>query len=191
MTRRDLTPPQTVGPFFHGGLLPEAMNVLVTGETAGERIRIEGCVYDGDGAPVADALVEIWQANAAGRYRHPADRRSAPLDPAFTGFGRAGTDERGFYWLETIKPGRVPFDATRTQAPHLNVFVFARGLLDHLRTRLYFDDERTNTDDPVLRVVPQPRRPTLLAKHQTAGGRVIYRYDVVLQGDGETVFFTL
>src|SRR5438876_878375 len=171
MTRRDLTPPQTVGPFFHGGLLPETMNVLVTQETAGERIRIEGCVYDGDGAPVSDALVEIWQANAAGRYRHPADRRSAPLDPAFTGFGRAGTDERGFYWLETIKPGRVPFDATRSQAPHLNVFVFARGLLDHLRTRLYFDDERTNTDDPVLRDAvengwPQPLE---LEEHSHAG----------------------
>jgi len=191
MTRRDLTPPQTVGPFFHDGLLPETMNVLATGETAGERIRIEGCVYDGDGAPVSDALVEIWQANAAGRYRHPADQRSAPLDPAFTGFGRAATDERGFYWLETLKPGRVPFDATRTQAPHLNVFVFARGLLDHLRTRLYFDDERTNADDPVLRLVPSPRRPTLLAKHETAEDRVVYRFDVVLQGDGETVFFNL
>src|SRR2546430_16801662 len=100
MTRRDLTRPQTVGPFFHGGLLPEAMNVLVTGGTAGERIRIEGCVYDGDGAPGSDALVEIWQPNAAGRYRRPADRRPAPLAPAFTGFGRAGTDERGGYRLE-------------------------------------------------------------------------------------------
>jgi len=141
MSGRALTPPQTVGPFFHI-MLREPMNALATPQTAGTRIRIEGFVYDGDRAVVPDAMVEIWQANAAGRYRHPADLRPAPLDPAFVGFGRCGTDERGFYSFDTIKPGPVPFDAQRVQAPHISMLVFARGLLDHLRTRAYFDDER-------------------------------------------------
>src|SRR5919198_470381 len=141
-----LTPAQTVGPFFHNCLLREdaRRNVLAGPETEGERIRIEGSVYDGDGAPVSDALVEIWQANAHGRYNHPADRRSVPLDPAFTGFGRSGTDEAGGYWFETVKPGPVPFDAERWQAPHMVVMVLARGLLNHLVTRLYFADEAAN-----------------------------------------------
>ena len=190
MSGRALTPPQTVGPFFHI-MLREPMNALATPQTAGTRIRIEGFVYDGDRAVVPDAMVEIWQANAAGRYRHPADLRPAPLDPAFVGFGRCGTDERGFYSFDTIKPGPVPFDAQRVQAPHISMLVFARGLLDHLRTRAYFDDERANADDPVLHLVPQQRRPTLLAKHRPDVGRVVYRFDIVLQGDGETVFFDL
>lgn len=189
MTVRGLTPPQTVGPFFHGGMLNEPQNLLVTPETRGERIRIEGHVYDGDHAPVSDAVVEIWQANAAGRYRHPADQRAVPLDPVFVGFGRAGTDENGFFWFETIRPGTVPFIQNATQAPHLNLAVFARGLLHHLATRLYFHDETANAADPVLGLVPESRRVTLLAAPGKIEGKTVYRFDIILQGDAETVFF--
>jgi len=186
---KPLTPPQTVGPFFHGGMLHETQNVLVTPDTRGERIRIEGRVYDGDRAPVSDAVVEIWQANAAGRYRHPVDQRDVTLDPAFIGFGRAGTDAEGFFWFETVRPGTVPFVAEGDQAPHLNVSVFARGLLHHLSTRLYFRDETATAADPVLHHVPDVRRPTLIAAPAVIDGKKVYRFDIILQGDGETVFF--
>lgn len=186
-----LTPSQTVGPFFHGGLLREGLNVLVTPATQGARIRIEGSVYDGDRAPISDAMVEIWQANARGRYRHPADQRPIPLDPAFVGFGRAGTDEAGSFWFETVKPGRVPFDRETDQAPHINIAVSARGMLDHLFTRLYFEDEAGNGTDPVLQRVPADRRSTLLARRGRVDGNVVYRFDIVLQGEDETVFFEL
>lgn len=184
------TPSQTVGPFFHG-LVREDLNVLARRETQGEHIRIEGCVYDGSGAPVPDAMVEIWQANAHGRYRHAADRRQAPLDPSFIGFGRAGTDDGGRYWFETVKPGVVPFGDTADQAPHINVAVFARGLLDHLFTRLYFADEGANRSDPVLRRVPEGRRSTLIAQRTAVDGKPAYRFDIILQGEGETVFFDI
>ncbi|HET6782170.1 MAG TPA: protocatechuate 3,4-dioxygenase subunit alpha [bacterium] len=190
MTRRGLTPPQTVGPFFHGGMLHRPLNVMIAPETKGERIRIEGHVYDGDRAPVSDAVVEFWQANAAGRYRHPADQRSIPLDQSFVGFGRTGTDEAGTFWFETIKPGAVPFPGGGTQAPHINVAVLARGLLHHLPTRLYFEDDPTVRDDPVLRTIPEKRRATLLAK-RIPGGTPAYQFDIILQGDGETVFFLI
>lgn len=191
MTRRGLTPPQTVGPFFEGGMLHEPQNVLVTPATRGGRIRIEGHVYDGARAPVSDAVVEIWQANAAGRYRHPADQRPVPLDPAFAGFGRAGTDDAGYYWFETIKPGPVPFLTGRNQASHVNVAVFARGLLHHLCTRLYFSDEAANTADPVLRLVPDDRRTGLLAARAQRDGNTVYRFDIILQGEAETAFFDI
>ena len=190
MTARGLTPSQTVGPFFHG-IVGDGLNVLVTPETAGERIRIEGHVYDGDRTPVPDAVLEIWQANARGRYRHPADRRPVPLDPAFVGFGRAATDAAGAYWFETIKPGLVPFIADTWQAPHINVAVFARGLLNHLLTRIYFEDEAGSREDPVLRRVPEHRRRTLLAARTVGRHNVIYRFDIVLQGEAETAFFDL
>ena len=190
-----LAPSQTVGPFFRDCLLREdaRRNVLVEPETAGERIRIEGRVLDGDGMPVPDALVEIWQANTYGRYRHAADRReTAPLDPHFVGFGRSGTDESGTFWFETVKPGRVPFDEHRMQAPHVCVMVFARGLLNHLATRLYFADEPIIEADPVLQRVPAERRLTLLARREPADGeQAVYRYDIILQGAGETAFFNL
>ncbi len=189
MTARALTPPQTVGPFFHGGMLHEADNILVTPDTHGERIRLEGSVYDGGREPVPDAVVEIWQANAAGRYRHPADQRAVPLDPAFVGFGRAGTDEAGRFWFETIRPGAVPFIERGDQAPHVNVAVFARGLLHHLATRVYFRDQGANASDPVLGLVPEDRRATLLADPAKIEGKTVYRFDIVLQGDNETVFF--
>jgi protocatechuate 3,4-dioxygenase, alpha subunit len=188
-----LTSSQTVGPFFAPTLLREdaRRNVLIQPETTGERIRIEGHVLDGDGVPVPDAMVEIWQANAHGRYNHPADRGSAALDPSFLGFGRSGTAEDGSYWFETIKPGPVPFNGERMQAPHICVTVFARGLLNHLVTRLYFEDDPSNASDPVLQSVPADRRATLLARRQQEGNMTVYRFDIILQGTGETAFFNL
>lgn len=191
MSLRGLTPSQTVGPFFHGGLLSAPLNVLATPQTPGERIRIEGRILDGDRAPVPDAMVEVWQADAAGRYRHPLDAGAAAAADGFTGFGRCGTDEAGAFWFETIRPGRVPAPGAGLQAPHLNVAVFARGLLDHLVTRLYFEDEAANATDPVLALVPPGRRGTLLARRVAADGRTVYRFDIILQGEGETVFFEL
>ena len=193
MARHGLTPSQTIGPFFHGEMLRQDMrrNVLAGPETAGERIRIEGRLLDGEGAPVPDGLIEIWQANAAGRYHHPADTRPLPLDPHFLGYGRSGTDAEGRFWFETVKPGAVPYDGSRQQAPHIAVTVFARGLLNHLVTRLYFEDEPANASDPVLRLVPEQRRGTLLARRADVDGAAVYRFDIVLQGAAETVFFEL
>jgi protocatechuate 3,4-dioxygenase alpha subunit len=187
------TASQTVGPFFHDALFraDARRNVLAVPETIGARIRIEGHVYDGDGQAVPDALIEIWQANHHGRYNHPAEQRALPLDPAFIGFGRSDTDAAGRYWFETIRPGPVPFDRERTQAPHICVAVFARGLLNHLLTRLYFADEPANANDPVLSYVPAERRATLLAARADVDGAALYRFDIVLQGAGETVFFDL
>ncbi len=193
MTRLPLTGSQTVGPFFAPALLrPGALRqVLVEPATRGTRIRIEGRVTDGDGAPVPDAMVEIWQAIAAGRYAHPADTGPAALDPSFTGFGRCGTSPDGSYWFETVKPGMVRFDADRLQAPHICLTVFSTGLLNHATTRLYFDDEQENGDDPVLRGVPEGRRKTLVAARVPGTGGITYRFDIVLQGAGETAFFQL
>jgi protocatechuate 3,4-dioxygenase alpha subunit len=188
-----LTSSQTVGPFFAPALLREdaRRNVLTRLDTVGERIRIEGRVLDGDGVPVPDALIEIWQANAQGRYNHAADQGVAQLDSYFLGFGRSGTAEDGSYWFETVKPGLVPFDGERMQAPHICVTVFSRGLLNHLVTRLYFEDESGNVLDPVLQYVPNDRRETLLARREVRDTVVVYRFDIVLQGADETVFFNL
>ncbi len=191
-----LTASQTVGPFFAPAILREdaRRNVLTQAETVGERIRIEGSVFDGDHQPVNDALIEIWQANAHGRYNHPADQGTATLDPTFLGFGRSGTDETGSYWFETIKPGSVPFDNAdaQTQAPHICVTVFSRGMLNHAVTRLYFADEPSNSRDPILQLVPTERRPTLLAQLvQSSGSLPLYRFDIILQGENETAFFNL
>jgi protocatechuate 3,4-dioxygenase, alpha subunit len=197
MSRFPLTGSQTVGPFFEPALLREdaRCNVLTQAETAGERIRIEGRVLDGDGEPVPDALVEIWQANAHGRYNHPADQGPAALDPSFTGFGRSGTAEDGSYWFETIRPGAVPFDKERMQSPHICVTVFSRGLLNHLVTRLYFEDEPTNAEDPILQCVPTDRRATLLAtrvaSRESDDTAVVYRFDIIMQGANETAFFNV
>lgn len=193
MSTFPLTGSQTVGPFFSPALLRDdaRRNVLTRPETAGERIRIEGRVLDGDGVPVPDAMVEIWQANAYGRYNHPTDQGPAALDASFLGFGRSGTEEDGSYWFETVKPGPVPFDGERLQAPHICVTVFSRGLLNHLVTRLYFEDEPANTFDPVLQRVPGHRRATLLARREPGDAAIVYRFDIVLQGAGETAFFNL
>ena len=188
-----LTSSQTVGPFFAPPLLREdaRRNVLTRPDTVGERIRIEGRVLDGDGVPVPDALIEIWQANAQGRYNHDADQGAAQLDSSFLGFGRSGTAEDGSYWFETVKPGLVPFDGERMQAPHICATVFSRGLLNHLVTRLYFEDEPGNALDPVLQCVPNDRRATLLARREARDTVVVYRFDIVLQGADETAFFNL
>jgi protocatechuate 3,4-dioxygenase, alpha subunit len=197
MSTLPLTASQTVGPFFAPALLREdaRRHVLTQPETIGERIRIEGRILDGDGEPVPDALVEIWQANAHGRYNHPADQGPAALDSSFIGFGRSGTDEDGSYWFETIKPGPVPFNEKRMQAPHICVTIFSRGLLNHLVTRLYFADEPANADDPVLQHVPIERQATLLAQrvdtNASNGTPAVYRFDIILQGANETAFFNV
>ena len=183
------TPSQTVGPFFHFVLDHKGDEVLASDATQGERIAIEGRVLDGDGVPLADALIEIWQANAAGRYDHPDDRQQKPLDPAFHGFGRCATDESGRFHFDTIRPGPVPGPGNTLQAPHINVTVFARGMLKHLVTRLYFEGEPLNADDPILGLVSDPeRRATLLAR-RTNGKDGPYVFDIRLQGPNETVFF--
>jgi protocatechuate 3,4-dioxygenase alpha subunit len=183
------TPSQTVGPFFHDSLSWPGAETLVGSDTKGDRIEIVGCIVDGNGAPVPDALIEIWQANAAGRYAHPEDGQLKPIDPAFRGFGRCASDADGRFRFATIRPGRVPGRGNALQAPHINVGLFARGLLRRLVTRIYFEDARENAEDPVLALVQDPaRRATLLAK-RVAGDGAVYRFDIVLQGRGETVFF--
>lgn len=184
------TPSQTVGPFYSIGLTSGVTNVLVSDSIEGQRIRIEGRVFDGDGQPIPDVMVEIWQANAYGRYNHPDDKQEKPLDPSFTGWGRSGTDENCFYSFETIKPGSVPGSGSAVQAPHVNVTIFARGMLTHAYTRLYFADERANASDPVLNSIKnKARRETLIAARQDNNGKAVYRFDIRLQGENETVFF--
>jgi protocatechuate 3,4-dioxygenase alpha subunit len=183
-----LTPFSTVGPFFKVMLLdrPEGSDTLVTPDTRGQRITVEGRLTDGAGRPVLDGLIEIWQADAEGCYRHPEDRRHAAADPAFTGFGRVSTGVDGTYAFHTIRPGAVAGPDGGTQAPHMLVSVLARGIMTRCWTRLYFEDEALNATDRILALVPEARRDTLLAR-PTADGH--YRFDVVLQGDRETVFF--
>jgi protocatechuate 3,4-dioxygenase, alpha subunit len=184
------TPSQTVGPFYSIGLTSRVMNVLTTDSTEGQRVRIQGQVFDGDGQPIADVMVEIWQANAFGRYNHPDDKQEKPLDQSFIGWGRAATDEKCFYSFETIKPGPVPAANGSVQAPHINVTVFARGMLSHAYTRLYFADEPSNDSDPVLNSIrDKARRQTLIANLEAKNGKAVYRFDIRLQGENETVFF--
>lgn len=179
-----LTPYQTVGPFFDFALTIPGGETIAAETTTGRRVAIEGTVVDGAGQPVGDALIEIWQANASGTYAHPADPGDAS-DPSFRGFGRCGTDELGRFRFSTVIPGRVPGPGS-LQAPHLLVGVLARGVLTRLVTRMYFEDQPSNQEDPVLRLVPLDRRLTLVAR-LIAEDR--YQFDVVLQGKGETVFF--
>lgn len=184
------TPSQTVGPFFSIGLSGEGENVLVSDGVKGDRIRLVGRVLDGEGQPVGDALIELWQANASGRYRHPDDNRDdGELEGGFTGFGRAPTAfETGEYWFETVKPGPVPDPEGELQAPHLNLIVQARGMLNPLFTRVYFPDESDANDaDLVMRMVPKDRRDTLVAVAE-GGDPPTYRFDIRLQGEAETVF---
>ena len=180
------TPSQTVGPFFHFALPDEKYETLVTDQTKGERIDIEGRIVDGDGAPLPDALIEIWQANSEGRYDHAEDKQEKALDPTFHGWGRSATDKDGKFRFHTIKPGPVPGPGNTLQAPHVSITVLARGMLKHLVTRLYFEGEKLNADDPILARINEPeRRGTLIAKK--SGSK--YVFDIVLQGDNETVFF--
>jgi protocatechuate 3,4-dioxygenase, alpha subunit len=171
------TPSQTVGPFFSFGLPFEGGNRLVEPEDP-DAIRISGTVYDGAGETIEDALIEIWQANRHGRYRHPEDtREELPLEDGFIGFGRCGTDAEGRYEFVTVKPG-----ATAPHAPHINVIVLARGLLRHLYTRIYFpDEEEANAADPLLSSIEDPAmRETLIARD--------LRFDIHLQGERQTAF---
>jgi protocatechuate 3,4-dioxygenase alpha subunit len=194
MAKLRQTPSQTVGPYFAYGLAPEqygyqqnltsiAGSLMAEGEVGGQRIRVEGRVFDGAGNPVSDALIEVWQADGLGRYAHPADPRGT--NNTFKGFGRCGTgtDPQNRFYFETIKPGQVD----PGQAPHLNVIVSMRGMLLHAFTRIYFSDEAaTNAIDRVLNAVPADRRDTLIAIRQDGN---VYRFDIHMQGDRETVFF--
>ncbi|WP_338831711.1 protocatechuate 3,4-dioxygenase subunit alpha [Bradyrhizobium sp. 27S5] len=190
-----ITPSQTVGPYFKYGLTPNGeyewndafTNNLLTGDVSGERIRVEGKVYDGAGAVIPDCMLEIWQADGQGRFSDPQDARALP-NSSFKGFGRCGTDKSGSYAFDTFKPGVVPDADGKPQAPHVALAVFARGMLLHLYTRIYFDDEAGNAGDSVLALVPADRRATLIAKRNAGAGNT-YSFDVHLQGDNETVFF--
>jgi protocatechuate 3,4-dioxygenase alpha subunit len=170
MTSRPVTPSQTVGPFFHDCLLRDGARCdTIVGNAGGAQIRVEGRVLDGDGVGVPDAVIEVWHS---------------------AGFARVGTEEGGGFAFTTSRPERAPYDGTTLQAPHLSVAVFARGLMNHLFTRIYFEDEPTTAADPILRYVPEARRATLVAKADPDGSLTLrYRFDVVLQGTGETVFF--
>jgi protocatechuate 3,4-dioxygenase alpha subunit len=178
---------QTVGPFFIIGCTWLNRSEIAGEGVAGEPVTIEGLVVDGDGKPIPDALLEIWQANSEGKYAHPEDTQSKPIEPNFQGFGRIPTDDDGKFRFTTIKPGRVPGPDGKAQAPHLAVSVFARGLLRRLVTRIYFPDEGGNSQDYVLNLVEPERRGTLIAKKAANPGS--FEWNVVLQGDGETVFF--
>jgi protocatechuate 3,4-dioxygenase alpha subunit len=183
------TPSQTVGPFFHFALPDGKLETLISDKTKGERIKIEGRVLDGDGKPVPDALVEIWQANADGRYDHADDTQEKPLDPAFHGWGRSATDKDGVFRFTTIMPGPVPGPGNTLQAPHIGVTLFARGMLKHLVTRLYFEGEKLNADDPVLARISEPERRATLIARRANGKDAPFVFDIVIQGDNETVFF--
>ena len=197
------TASQTAGPYVHIGLAPKQAgfdifennfgNVLVTPETKGERIRLEGRVFDGSGALIRDVLLEIWQANAAGRYNHPADKQEdKPIDPSFRGWGRGTSDfQTGVYSFDTVKPGAVVGRHGKLMAPHINVWIVARGINIGLHTRVYFSDEQeANAKDPVLNGIEWvERRKTLIAERTEKDGQVVYQFDVHIQGPDETVFF--
>jgi protocatechuate 3,4-dioxygenase, alpha subunit len=202
------TPGQTLGPFFEQGLLRTRKvfqlpgscsdehdvfdNVLAREEAFGERIRIEGVVYDGLEQPISDALLEVWQANGYGRYHHVLDTSERDLDPGFKGFGRAATDARGGFVFQSVKPGPVAGPGGSLQAPHLNLVLGARGMTRHAFTRVYFEGDARLERDAVLSHVAEPRRRTLIA-HELGqrDGATLYRFDIHLQGEHETVFFEL
>ena len=198
------TPSQTGGPYVHIGLLPKQANIevfennfnnqLVKENTLGERIRLEGQVFDGLGLPLRDVLIEIWQADANGVYPSAADSQGKPADPNFLGWGRTGADfDTGFWSFDTIKPGAVPGRKGTTQAPHIALIIFARGINIGLNTRVYFDDEaEANAQDPVLKGIEwAPRRQTLIAMREERDGAVVYRFDIRIQGEDETVFLDI
>jgi protocatechuate 3,4-dioxygenase, alpha subunit len=201
----EITPSQTVGPFFAYGLTPKGRcdwdpngsyawknsieSNLVTPDASGTRIRIEGIVYDGDNLPINDCMIEIWQADAQGRYADP--RAGASSNTQFKGFGRSATDKAGVFAFDTIKPGSVAGPGGKPQAPHIVVCIFSRGMIRQVYTRLYFDDEAANAADPVLTLVPADRRGTLIARKQASTDPALYRFDIRVQGGDETVFFDI
>jgi protocatechuate 3,4-dioxygenase alpha subunit len=194
------TPSQTAGPYVHigcvpnfceiGGVYPEDLGkTMVNDKTKGGRITVKGHVIDGADTPLRDALIEIWQADAAGLYNSPSEMRGT-ADPNFTGWGRCPTDmQTGEFVFETVKPGRVPFRDGRPMAPHITFWVVARGINIGLQTRMYFGDEqKANEEDPILqRIEHKVRVPTLIAR---AEGNT-YHFDIHLQGENETVFFDI
>ena len=203
------TASQTAGPYVHIGLAPLQTglsvfennfgNVLTNAQTQGQRIRIEGRVFDGIGTVLKDVLIESWQANAQGKYAHPADQQGGKtIDPNFRGWGRSCTDfDTGVYTFDTIKPGLVAGRSGRFMAPHISLWIVARGINLGLNTRLYFSDEaEANAKDAVLNLIEwEARRTTLVAQRYDADksidGAVVYRFDIRLQGEGETVFFDI
>ncbi len=202
----DITPSQTVGPYFAYGLAPhsrcnwqpssdydskETVGAdLVTPDATGQKIRIEGRVLDGDGLPINDAMIEIWQADGQGRYAHPRDDRARP-NTKFKGFGRSATDKSGAYSFDTVKPGSVPGPGGKPQAPHVVFCIYSRGMLRQVYTRLYFSDEAANAVDPILALVPTDRHGTLIAHKETRGDLAVYTFDIRVQGENETVFFDI
>jgi len=179
---------QTVGPYLHIGLTWLNTDRIAAPGVQGERFTIQGRLLDGDGVGVNDGMIEIWQANAQGKYAHPEDKQKKALEPGFRGFGRVPTNAKGAFRFSTIKPGSVPGPDGKAQAPHLVVSVFLRGSLKHLPTRIYFPDDPANAKDPLLGLVPPARRGTLIAK-KVAGRKGLLEWNVILQGRGETVFF--
>jgi protocatechuate 3,4-dioxygenase, alpha subunit len=184
-----LTPSQTGGPYLELGLLRDLITPELVDPDDPRALRIRGRLVDGAGEGVPDGGIEIWQANAAGRYRHPADdRQDVPLEEGFLGVGRSGTQDGGRFEFVTVKPGPVPWPGGGMQAPHIAVTIFARGLLKHAVTRLYFPDEpEANAADPVLSRLPPERRESLVAVEEDGG----LRFDIRLQGSGHTTFFAV
>lgn len=190
MTELALTPSQTVGPYLAIGLFRDPIGPQLVDPADPRALRIRGLLLDGAGEPVSDGMVEIWQANAAGRYRHEVDTQAEiPLEEGFLGFGRSGTADGGSFSFTTIKPGAVPWPEGGLQAPHVVVVVFARGLLKHAVTRMYFPDEaEANGADPILSRLGVDAAATLVAAAQQDGS---LRFDIRLQGAGQTTFFAV
>ena len=191
MTEYGITASQTVGPFLKIGLVREGQEYVVPKNTNGA-LKVQGRVYDGEGKPVPDAMIEIWQANVHGKYNHPEDLSDAELVKGFNGFGRSCTDEEGCFFFVTVKPGRVAGLGNTLQAPHIAINVFARGMLKQQVTRLYFSDEiHANSEDPVLNSIDDAEvRETLVAsKVNDENGMPCYKLNIHLQGEKETAFF--
>ena len=182
------TPSQTVGPFFRIGLQWLYADNLAGEGVSGQKLEITGRIFDADGQPIPDAILELWQANTDGKYAHPDDMQEKPTEPTFTGFGRIPTAEDGSFRFATIKPGHVPGPDGKLQAPHIVVSVFMRGLLRRLVTRIYFPDEPANKDDFALNLVEPSRRHTLIAQKSTSNPTQLV-WNVIMQGPNETVFF--
>jgi protocatechuate 3,4-dioxygenase alpha subunit len=186
---------QPIGPFYHFALTPgwstgdNSAGVMAGPEARGERARLVVRVLDRDGSPVTNAMIELWQADAGGKYNHPADTREKTADPAFHGFGRLATDDQGLCVFETVKPGQVPGLKGKMQAPHINVSVYAPGLLRRAVTRIYFDGEPANLSDEILGLVPEDRRPSMLARPGAEPRE--WCFDLHLTGPCETVFFDI
>ena len=179
-----ITPYQPTGPYPQVMLdLPTGAAIPLTAAARGERIVVEGTVFDGAGTPLVDIMIETWQADAAGHYQHPGDPSASEADPSFWGYRRVATDNTGGFRIETVKPGAID-----QQGPHILVAIYGGGILYRYVTRLYFETEPGNAADPVLAAVPPDRRHTLMARHLDAGR---YRFDIRLQGQDETVFFDI